>query len=78
MAHFERNRWLTLERNMQLGELIGKGVMQALPILLAGSFKKYRGINAADVAQAMVATSKLDVKGMVVHHYDDMMKMIKM
>ncbi len=64
-------------KEFRLGELIGKGVMNALPFLLTGSLKKYRGIDAADVAQAMVAASKLNVKGMVVHHYEDMMKMIQ-
>ncbi len=65
-------------KEVRLGELIGKGVINALPFLLTGSLKKYRGINATDVAQAMVAASKLEVKGMVAHHYEDMMKTIKM
>ncbi len=65
-------------KELRLGELIGKGVMSTLPFLLKGSLKKYRGINASDVAHAMVEASKLDVKGMVAHHYEDMMKTIKM
>ncbi len=65
-------------KEVRMGEIIGKGIMNALPFLLTGALKKYRGINASDVAHAMVEASKLDVKGMVAHHYDDMMKMIKM
>ena len=64
-------------KEVRLGELIGKGVMNALPFLLTGTLKKYRGIDAADVAEAMVAASKLSVKGMVVHHFEDMMRMAK-
>lgn len=63
-------------KEVRPGELIGKAVINALPFLFTGSLKKYKGIKAADVARAMVAASKLDVKGMVVHHYDDMIKMI--
>lgn len=62
---------------LRLGELIAKGVISAVPFLLTGSLKKYRGIDAANVAKAMVAASKLNVKGMVIHHYKDMMKMIQ-
>jgi hypothetical protein len=37
--------------------------------------KKYRAIDAADVAKAMVAAAKTDTKGMFVHHYEDIMKL---
>jgi hypothetical protein len=38
-----------------------------------GSLKKYRGIHALHVAEAMIKASKSALKGMVVHHYEDMM-----
>lgn len=41
----------------RLGELIGKKVMCVIDPLMFGPMKKYRGINAATVASAMVNTS---------------------
>lgn len=61
-------------KEFRLAESIGKGVMQSLSALFAGNMKKYRGIDAADVARAMAAAAKSEGKGMFVHHYDDMMK----
>lgn len=61
-------------KEFRLAETIGKGVMQGLSGLFFGDLKKYRGIDAAHVAQAMVAAAKFDGKGMFVHHYEDMMK----
>ncbi|WP_018612031.1 NAD(P)H-binding protein [Segetibacter koreensis] len=61
-------------KEFRLAESIGKGVMQGLSGLFAGKLKKYRGIDSADVARAMVAAAKSDGKGMYVHHYDDMMR----
>lgn len=75
---FRPSMLLGVRNEFRLGELIGKGVMKTLPFLFSGSFKKYRGIKAEDVAQAMVAASKTDVEGMIVHHYEDMMKTINL
>ncbi len=61
-------------KEFRLAESLGKGVMQGLSGLFAGSLKKYRGIEGADVAKAMVAAAKSGGKGMYVHHYDDMIK----
>ncbi len=55
-------------------ESIGKGVVQGLSGLFRGNLKKYKGIEGAHVARAMVAAAKSDGKGMFVHHYNDMMK----
>lgn len=61
-------------KEFRLAESIGKGVMQGLSGLFMGNLKKFKGIEGADVAKAMVAAAKSDGKGMFVHHYDDMMK----
>jgi uncharacterized protein YbjT (DUF2867 family) len=61
-------------KEFRLGETIGKGVMQAISGLLIGNLKKYKGIEGADVAKAMIAAAKSDGTGMFVHHYQDMMK----
>lgn len=69
---FRPGMLLGQRKEFRLGELLGKGVMNALQFLLIGSLRKYRGIHASVVATAMVKASKSVIKGMVVHHYDDM------
>jgi uncharacterized protein YbjT (DUF2867 family) len=62
-------------KEFRFAESIGKGFVQGISPLLSGGLKKYRGIDAADVAKAMVAAAKTDTKGMFVHHYEDIMKL---
>ena len=61
-------------KEFRLAELLGKGVMQGLSSLFIGNLKKYKGIEGANVARAMVAAAKSDGKVMYVHHYDDIIK----
>lgn len=61
-------------KEFRLVEIIAKGVMQIISGLFVGKLKKYKAIEASDVAKAMVAAAKSDEKGMFVHHYGDMMK----
>lgn len=61
-------------KEFRLAELIGKGVMKGLSGLFAGKLKKFKGIDVADVAQAMVTAAKSEGRGMFVHHYNDMVK----
>ena len=61
-------------KELRLAELIGKKIMKGVSLFLAGGLKKYKAINAADVARAMVSAAKSDKKGMFVHPYEDMMK----
>jgi len=61
-------------KEFRLGEIIGKGVMKGISGLFFGNLKKYKGIDGADVAKAMVAAAKSNGKGMFVHHYEDMIK----
>jgi uncharacterized protein YbjT (DUF2867 family) len=62
-------------KQFRLGETIGKGFMKSLSPLFVGGLKKYKGINGADVAKAMVAASKEVKKGMFVHHFEDIIKL---
>ena len=61
-------------KEFRFAELLGKGVMQGLSSLFIGNLKKYKGIEGANVARAMVAAAKSDGKGMYVHHYGDIIK----
>ncbi len=61
-------------KEFRLAELVGKGVMKGLSGLFGGILRKYRGIDRAAVARAMIAAAKSEGKGMFVHHYDDMIK----
>ncbi len=52
----------------RLGEKIASAVMGPMDFLLAGPLKKYRGIHARTVAQAMLRTAKRNLAG---HHAYD-------
>lgn len=64
-------------QEFRLGELIGKGIMKALSFLFTGKLKKYKGINALDVARAMVAAAKKNDTGIKTYQYAEMMQLIK-
>jgi uncharacterized protein YbjT (DUF2867 family) len=55
----------------RLREMVGKSVMQVLSLMLFGSFKKYKAIDATTVAKAMIAASKRDETGIKVHTYKE-------
>jgi len=69
---FRPSMLLGKRKELRPAELIGKGIMQTLSFIFVGGLKKYKGIHAVDVAKAMIAASKSSIKGMVVHHYEDM------
>lgn len=54
-------------REKRAGEQIAKMFSKVVSILLIGTFKKYKPIASATVAEAMIAASKLPEKG--VHRY---------
>lgn len=62
-------------KEFRLGEIIAKMAIRMISGVFFGNLRKYKGINAADVAKAMVAAAKLSGKGMFMHHYQDMMKL---
>ena len=59
------------------GEKIAVAVMKPLGFLLAGPLKKYRGIQARTVAQAMLRTAKRDVAGRHAYNSDVIQEMGK-
>jgi uncharacterized protein YbjT (DUF2867 family) len=61
-------------KEFRLGEVIGKGVMQALSLLFVGPLQKYKGIEGERVAKAMVAFATSGKKGHFVHHYKEMIE----
>ncbi|MDB5191637.1 MAG: Semialdehyde dehydrogenase - binding protein [Segetibacter sp.] len=63
-------------KEFRLGELVGKRVMRALSFIMVGSLKKYKGIEAGDVAQAMVAAAKTDRRGIEIYEYDEMKRLL--
>lgn len=57
------------------GEAVGVAAAQALAFLMAGRLRKYRAIEAAKVARAMVAAANKDVAGCFVYQYDEIRKL---
>jgi len=55
---FQPSMLLGKRSEFRAAELIGKGIMQVISFLFLGSLKKYRAIQAASVAKAMLAVSK--------------------
>ena len=54
------------------GEKLAQSIMPALSFMLPGSLKKYRAIDATDVAKAMLAAAKSGKAGIMVHEYAQM------
>lgn len=54
------------------GEKLAKSIMPVLSFMLAGSLKKYRAIEALDVARAMLAAAQSGKTGINVHEYTQM------
>ena len=62
--HIFRPSILLGKRNeFRLGESIGKAIMQSIGFLLIGKARKYRGVEASQVAKVMIAASKKDLQG---------------
>lgn len=66
------------ERNeFRFGESIGKFFMNALGFLFIGKLKKYKGIHAKVVAQAMISLSKTELEGVAVFESDRLQELGK-
>ncbi len=63
-------------KEFRLGEMIAKGLMKALSFLFIGSLNKYKGIDANDVARAMVAASKKQKPGVSKYQHKQMMTLV--
>ena len=58
-------------KEFRAGERIAQASMGAFSFLFIGDLKKYKPIRANDVAKAMIAASKQQRQGIVVHEYED-------
>ena len=58
------------------GESVAKVISKAISFLLVGRLQKYKPIESATVAEAMIAASKLSVKGVHRYVYADMMELV--
>jgi len=71
-CHIFRPSFLMGERvEKRAGEGFGIMTARALGFVLAGGLRKYRAIEAATVARAMVVAANKEVAGCFVYHYDE-------
>ncbi len=69
---------LGIRKEKRTGEVFAKGISKAISFLLVGGLQKYKPIESAIVAEAMIAASKLSVKGVNRYMYAEMMKLISL
>ncbi|GAA4327870.1 NAD(P)H-binding protein [Flaviaesturariibacter amylovorans] len=74
---FRPSMLLGNRREVRVGERIGQVLMKTFSFALAGGLRKYKPIEAADVARAMVAKAKADARGNEVLEYDAMFELRK-
>ena len=58
------------------GERIAQFGMKLIAPLLAGQWKKYKAIEARDVAAAMIEVSKQNNEGFTIYEHDEMKRLI--
>ncbi len=61
-------------KGFRLGEYIGKIVMKAISFLFIGKLKRYKAIEARDVAKAMIKLSKTNSTGITIAQSDILME----
>jgi uncharacterized protein YbjT (DUF2867 family) len=59
-------------KEFRLGERIAQALLPAISFLLAGAWRKYRPIQAAQVAHSMISIANAGIPGVHIHEYDDM------
>jgi len=59
-------------QEFRLGERIAQVVVKATSFLLIGAWRKYKPIQAADVAKSMVAAANREIAGVHMYEYDEM------
>ncbi len=64
-------------KEFRLGELIGKVIMKALAFVFIGKLKKYRAIEAATVAKAMILLSKNELDSVAIFQNDRLLDLGK-
>ncbi|AEV99256.1 semialdehyde dehydrogenase [Niastella koreensis] len=63
-------------QEFRLGERIAQVVVKATSFLLIGAWRKYKPIQAADVAKSMVAAANREIAGVHMYEYDEMKTLI--
>ena len=63
-------------QEFRLGERIAQVVVKATSFLLIGAWRKYKPIQAADVAKSMVAAANREIAGVHMYEYDEMKPLI--
>ena len=73
---FRPSMLLGNRKEFRLGERIGQSVMKLIAPLLAGKWRKYKAIEARDVAAAMIEAAKQNKAGLTIYEYDEMQRLI--
>jgi len=73
---FRPSMLLGNRKEFRLGERIGQSGMKLIAPLLTGKWKKYKAIEAREVAAAMIEASKQNKEGFTVYEYDEMKRLI--
>jgi uncharacterized protein YbjT (DUF2867 family) len=60
----------------RFGEVLGKAIMKVAEFMLVGRMRKYKGIQAATVANAMIQFSKRNEAGIFIYESDKIFKSI--
>lgn len=69
---FRPSMLLGERKEFRLGERIGQFGMKLISPLLTGKWKKYRTIEARQVAAAMIEAAKQDKEGISIYEYGEM------
>jgi uncharacterized protein YbjT (DUF2867 family) len=69
---FRPSLLLGKREEFRFGERFAQSVMQAFSFVFSGSWRKYKPIQARQVALAMVTIANMGIPGVHIHEYDDM------
>jgi len=75
---FRPSLLLGKREEFRFGERIAKAIIPALSFLFIGAWRKYKPINAADVAKAMVAAANKEHAGVHLYEYNEMEQLANM
>ncbi|WP_242692131.1 NAD(P)H-binding protein [Aridibaculum aurantiacum] len=70
---FRPSLLLGQRKEKRLGEGIGKLIYPAIGFFFVGKWRKYKAIQSADVARAMVAAAARSESGIHIYHYDEIL-----
>jgi uncharacterized protein YbjT (DUF2867 family) len=73
---FRPSLLLGKREEFRLGERIGGVLIKVISFLLIGAWRKYKPIQAAEVAKSMVAAANKEIAGVHLYEYDEMKTLI--